>query len=199
MGNSLKKINDIKNGIDLLKDYSFELIFGVCIVLLILFSIYRKYKGEKGSWSTKYFYDSTTSLVDKNDFKTNRVRTDSKGEIECRRVLEKIFNKHFNKARPNFLNNPVTGGNFNLELDCFNEELKIAVEYNGIQHYKYVPYFHKNNEAFLNQKYRDDMKRRICKDENIILIEVPYTVKLENIERFIKDELRMKLSRINQQ
>jgi hypothetical protein len=160
--------------------------------------MHRKYKGEKGSWSTNYFYDSkTTSLVDKNDSKMNRVRSDSKGEIECRRVLEKIFNKPFNKARPNFLNNPVTGGNFNLELDCYNEDLQIAVEYNGLQHYKYVPYFHKNNEAFLNQKYRDDMKRRICKDENIILIEVPYTVKVENIERFIKDELRIKLSRFN--
>jgi hypothetical protein len=198
MGNSIKKINDIKNGIDFLKDYSFELIFGVCIILIILFSMHRKYKGEKGSWSTNYFYDSkTTSLVDKNDSKMNRVRSDSKGEIECRRVLEKIFNKPFNKARPNFLNNPVTGGNFNLELDCYNEDLQIAVEYNGLQHYKYVPYFHKNNEAFLNQKYRDDMKRRICKDENIILIEVPYTVKVENIERFIKDELRIKLSRFN--
>ena len=74
------------------------------------------------------------------------------------------------------------------------------MEYNGVQHYKYVPYFHKNNEAFLNQKYRDDMKRRMCKDQNIILIEVPYTVKLENIERFIKDELRIKLTTfINQQ
>ena len=53
---------------------------------------------------------------------------------------------------------PVTGGNFNLELDCFNKELRIGLEYNGVQHYKYVPYFHKNKEAFLNQKYRDDMK-----------------------------------------
>ena len=193
MGNVIKKINDIKNGIDFLKDYSFELILGVCIILIILFSIYRRYQGEKGSWSTNYFYDAN---FDKSSNK-NRVRSDSKGEIECRRVLEQIFNKPFNKARPDFLNNPVTGGNFNLELDCYNEELQIALEYNGIQHFKYVPYFHKNNEAFLNQKYRDDMKRRICKEQNIILIEVPYTVKLENIERFIKDELRMKL-RVNQ-
>ena len=195
MGNSIKKINDIKNGIDFFKDYSFELIFVICVIFLILFSIYRRYNGKKGSWSTNYFYDSS---FDKNNSKIiNRVRPDSKGEIECRKVLEKIFNKPFNKARPDFLNNPVTGGNFNLELDCYNEELQIALEYNGIQHFKYVPYFHKNNEAFLNQKYRDDMKRRICKEQNIILIEVPYTVKLENIERFIKDELRMKL-RVNQ-
>ena len=190
MGNSIKKLNDMKNGIDLLKDYSFELIFVICIIFLFLFSMYRKYNGEKGSWSTNYFYDSS---FDKNKINNSFSRPDSKGEIECRRVLEKIFNKPFNKARPNFLNNPVTGGHFNLELDCYNEELQIAVEYNGVQHYKYVPYFHKNNEAFLNQKYRDDMKRRMCKDQNIILIEVPYTVKLENIERFIKDELRMKL------
>jgi hypothetical protein len=196
MGNVIKKINDIKNGIDFLKDYSFELILGVCIILIILFSIYRRYQGEKGSWSTNYFYDAN---FDKSSNK-NRVRSDSKGEIECRRVLEQIFNKPFNKARPDFLNNPVTGGHFNLELDCYNEELKIAVEYNGAQHYKYVPYFHKNNEAFLNQKYRDDMKRRICKDQNIILIEVPHTVKVENIERFIKDELKIKLSAVfNQQ
>ena len=196
MGNSIKKLNDMKNGIDFLKDYSFELIFGICVIFLILFSMYRKYNGEKGSWSTNYFYDSSFNSKKNNSFS----RPDSKGEIECRRVLEKIFNKPFNKARPNFLNNPVTGGNFNLELDCYNEELQIAVEYNGVQHYKYVPYFHKNNEAFLNQKYRDDMKRRMCNDQNIILIEVPYTVKLENIERFIKDELRIKLTTfINQQ
>lgn len=190
MGNIMKKINDIKDGVSFLKDYSFEIILGICIILIIAFSIYRKYIGEKGSWSNTYYYDSK---FDNNNFKINRIKTESKGEIECRRVLEKIFNKPFNKARPNFLNNPVTGGNFNLELDCYNEELKIAVEYNGVQHYKYVPYFHKNKEAFLNQKYRDDMKRRICKEKRIILIEVPYSVKVENIEMFIKNELKMKL------
>ena len=88
------------------------------------------------------------------------------------------------------MNNPVTGGNFNLELDCYNQDLNIACEYNGAQHYKYIPYFHKNKEAFYNQRYRDELKRRICKDNGIILIEVPHTVKTENIENYISKELK---------
>jgi hypothetical protein len=53
-----------------------------------------------------------------------------------------------------------------------------------------VPYFHKNKEAFYNQKYRDELKKRMCKDNGIILIEVPYTVKEHEIEDFLINELR---------
>ena len=68
--------------------------------------------------------------------------------------------------------------------------MKLAVEYNGIQHYKYVPFFHNNKEAFLNQKYRDQMKRQMCKENGVFLIEVPYAVKVENIKDFLVKELR---------
>jgi hypothetical protein len=88
------------------------------------------------------------------------------------------------------LRNPVTGNNFNLEIDCYNPNLKLGVEYNGVQHYKYVPYFHRNNEAFLNQKYRDLIKSQFCKNEGVILIEVPYTVKVKDIESYLISELR---------
>ena len=165
----------------------------VSILFLILYGIYRKFKNEKGTWSTSYFYDNLPKELkaEKNNY--NRHSFESKGESECRRVLEKIFNVPFPKTRPRFLNNPVTGGNFNLELDCYNDDLKIAVEYNGAMHYKYIPYFHRNKEAFYNQKYRDELKRRMCRDNGIYLIEVPYTVKLENIEDFIKDKTRLYL------
>jgi hypothetical protein len=178
---------------DLWDNRGFELMIAGCLVFILLFSIYRKIKGYKGTWTKKHYIPSHV-LRQSNDFsvysKAKAPPRESKGELECRRVLQNIFKRPFNKSRPNFLSNPVTGGNFNLELDCYDQDLGIAVEYNGVQHYKFVPYFHRNKEAFLNQKYRDDMKRRICKEHGIVLIEVPYTIKVENIEGFIQNELK---------
>ena len=111
---------------------------------------------------------------------------ESKGERASHVAAERIFSKPFIKVRPDFLRNVVT--NHNLELDVYNEELKLAIEYSGRQHYEFVPFFHKNYEAFLNQKYRDEMKKNKCKEQGIHLIEIPYTVKIEDIESFIRIE-----------
>lgn len=161
----------------------FEICLISSIVVIIILALFRI--GKKGTWTS---LDSYALYIKKKSLKKHAPKT-SKGELECRRVLQKLFGKPFNKARPDFLRNPVTGGLFNLELDCYNPVLKLAVEYNGAQHYKFIPYFHKNKEAFLNQKYRDDMKRRICKDNNITLIEVPNTIKIHDIGKFIITEL----------
>jgi hypothetical protein len=166
----------------------FDILLYISIGLILIFGLYRIIKKEKGTWSKSYYYED--KFVNYSNNNKKRIPKESKGETECRRVLNKIFNKPFNKSRPNFLNNPVTGGNFNLELDCYNEELGLAVEYNGIQHYKFNKFFHRNHDHFMAQKYRDDMKRRICKENGITLIEVPYTVKNENIENYLKKELR---------
>lgn len=117
---------------------------------------------------------------------------DSTGERECRRVIEKLMSAPFPKCRPPFLANDVTSTEANmyrLELDCFNPELGVAVEYNGRQHYEYVPFFHKNREAFYNQKYRDELKRIKCREHNVLLIEVPYSVPVRAIEAYISDAL----------
>jgi hypothetical protein len=198
-------------------DYGFEIVIVVCIVLILSLGIYHKFiKKSEGSWTKDTFNDvllthqilsNPSKMYNKlnstQNYSTNlnyhssspssnyssSSSRESKGETECRRVLQMIFNRPFNKSRPDFLRNPVTGNKYNLELDCYDHQLKLAVEYNGEQHYNYIPYFHKNKEAFLNQKYRDDMKRRICKENNIVLIEVPYTIKTKNIANYIKSEL----------
>lgn len=171
------------------KTYGFEMAVGLSILFILLMGFFYWLKGRRGTWTpldTKFDINSKNYSFKKNKFPSR----ESKGEIECKRVLEKIFNKPFPKDRPHFLRNPVTGGNFNLELDCYNKELQLAVEYSGRQHYEYIPYFHKNKEAFTNQKYRDYMKRTMCKDNKITLIEVPYTVDIKDIESFLKKELK---------
>lgn len=103
------------------------------------------------------------------------------------KVQEKIYNKPFPNTRPQFLYNPVTQAL--LELDCYNESEQLAIEYNGEQHYKYIEKFYKNYESFLCQKYRDEIKIRLCKENNITLIVVPYTVRISDIESYITKSL----------
>jgi hypothetical protein len=170
--------------------YDFLIIIGVSFVLLILFGIYNKLFGKKGTWNDHFY--SPPSLHEPKSFSTSPQQRlfDSKGEIECRRILKKIFQKPFSKIRPQFLNNVVTGGLHNLEIDCYDEDLRLGVEYQGKQHYEFTPYFHKNKEAFYNQKYRDELKRRMCKDNRITLIEVPYYVKTHEIEVYLMKQLQ---------
>ena len=48
---------------------------------------------------------------------------------------------------------------------------KYIVEYNGLQHYEYVPLFHDNDlDIFLKQKRRDQWLNEYCKQNNIELI-----------------------------
>jgi len=180
------------------EEYLYETIIIISVIVIILYAIYHYLVGNKGTWSRNVYYSLYDSQPKQNNLRplyvnerTNNSK-DSKGETECRKVMEDIFNTSFNKARPDFLRNTVTGGLHNLELDCYSSKLRLAVEYNGIQHYKYVPFFHKNKEAFLNQKYRDYMKRQMCKENRIILIEVPYDVKISDIRSYIINQLKIK-------
>ena len=51
----------------------------------------------------------------------------------------------------------------------------IWIEYNGEQHYLNKIFFHKTYKDFNNQIHRDQNVRDYCKDNNILLIEIPYT------------------------
>jgi hypothetical protein len=62
-----------------------------------------------------------------------------------------------------------------LELDGFNEDLRLAFEYNGEQHYRVVPFFHANGAADLAaQRARDGRKAEICHDNMVVLVVVPH-------------------------
>jgi hypothetical protein len=111
----------------------------------------------------------------------------SKGEKECRRYLEEKYGDEFPNVRPDWLINPKT--NRKLEIDCYNSKLKIGVEYNGEQHYVYPNFTNQTEEEFKKQVYRDRCKRRICKEQGITLITVPYKIKIKDIGSFIENKL----------
>ena len=182
----LKALNDFKTKWE---DNGLMILVVLSIVFILVYAVFRV--GKEGTYS-EYAYepiwirDRTTTTTRQQPGSSKR--QDSAGEIICREYLQRRFNRRFDKIRPDFLKNNVTGG-YNLELDCFNPDLNLAVEYNGVQHYKYTPYFHKNKEAFMNQKYRDEMKRDRCRVNKVKLIEVPYTVPRDKIEYYLDSEL----------
>lgn len=106
-------------------------------------------------------------------------------EEKCRSILERIYCEKFPSVRPDFLVNPETGRC--LELDCYNERLGIACEYNGIQHYKYPNPFHKTKKEYIDQIRRDKFKIKVCKYNKILLISVPYTV--TDIQTYLEEKL----------
>jgi len=89
-----------------------------------------------------------------------------KSELLCKKYLDQYTNKKFIKSSPKWLQG--------LELDGYCKELKLAFEYNGIQHYKIDGFFKQNKKEFLNQQRRDKLKRKLCKLNGVKLITIPY-------------------------
>lgn len=63
-----------------------------------------------------------------------------------------------------------------------------AIEYNGKQHYKYIPFFHANGYIdYEKQLRRDEVLREYCKDKNIILIEIKYNLTENEVRKLLCD------------
>ena len=151
------------------------LVLGGIILYLVLYFFGKKVKYSVGSGKKK-------------KISTNKM------EEKCRDIFEDIFSVDFHTIRPDWLKNPETMRN--LELDGYTDKIKtskgvgVAFEYNGSQHSFFNPHFHRSEKDFVSQARRDRLKRKICEERGILLVSIPYHVPESELENFIKKELR---------
>ena len=105
----------------------------------------------------------------------------SYGEQLCRELLKKWFPNDgvLYNYRPMWLKNPATGRN--LELDIFYPDLKIAFEFNGIQH------------KLLQQSRKDYFKNKKCYELGIMLLSVYHPMDLFKCKSLIKKHTGVKI------
>lgn len=104
----------------------------------------------------------------------------------CRKIFEKIFKRKFPTIRPTWL---INSKGAHMHLDGFCEQLNLAFEYNGSQHYKDHSFFHRKKGQTLAKRIKDDrFKRRLCKKHGIILLIIPYTIKTTQLQEYILNQ-----------
>lgn len=98
--------------------------------------------------------------------------------------IEKITNVKFPTVYPSWCRD----GNTPIELDGYNDKLKIAVEVNGPQHYKWFT----NNEPYeeyFKRIRRDIIKRNLCFANNVCLIILDTSINRIHWYNYIKSRL----------
>jgi very-short-patch-repair endonuclease len=94
-------------------------------------------------------------------------------EALCRQLLEAMLSMRLPKVRPKWLVNPTTKRS--LELDMYNEEHRLAFEYDGAQHDVFTPHYHGNEHYFRYRQLLDKLKDELCRDAGVLLIRIPWS------------------------
>lgn len=171
------KLNPCKKnyGLDFMNDYIQKLYneYGYLTIKLIQDNCPFSYQ------ALRFHYDSIEKIsliasqgLKNNVFKINR----SQGESIIASILSSLNEDFIEQKTFDWLRNPET--NHMLYCDFYIERLNLVIEYNGRQHYEFIPYFHKSIEEFESDKKRDELKKKILNDNNIKVITIPYYEKL---------------------
>jgi len=108
-----------------------------------------------------------------------------KKEQKFREVMEEYFDAEFPRKRPKWLLNE---NNNRIELDGYNEELGVAFEYQGGQHFNENHYFNKSGN-FDKTKRHDKIKKEVCEKRGIILLCPTHELDEKDFENFIINEV----------
>lgn len=182
---SEKKSKIFKNslGLEIAESYA-ELKGGKCL------STEYNQAHEKLEWKCKdpnhdSWFSSFVAVVHGNGWCPKCGEKRNVQEYRVRNILNYLLDTSFVKTRLldwNF--NPVTKRK--LELDGFSEELNIAFEFQGQQHF--VDYY-EDPKKFSDQQYRDKIKLENCNNNNVKLIIITET-KASKLKGLLKEILQ---------
>jgi len=113
-------------------------------------------------------------------------------ETICRKFFEKIFKRPFPKSYPEWLINE--NGN-QMELDGYNKDLRLAFEYQGIQHRKKA--FGMTEDGLKNRQKEDALKLKLCEENEVYLLQIPddEIVPYDNMQEYIEHEYERKTAK----
>lgn len=149
----------------------------------------RKYSGVMGSYefecSRKHRWKTTYNKIENSGQWCPICSKGSKSEELLRVALEQILLTNFKRVRPTWLRNRQ---GIIMELDGYSEELSVAFEYQGRQHYEKVGYLQNHN---LNQiQSNDKQKIRICRTRGIKLLVISYKDDYRSFPKVAKKQLK---------
>lgn len=102
----------------------------------------------------------------------------SLSERIVRIYFEHLFGKEFPKTRPPWLRTP---NGKRLELDGFCEDLMLAFEHQGSQHY--APFGAITASQVLAIRKRDEIKKRVCRKHGVRLVVIPQLHAMTPLDR----------------
>lgn len=164
--------NEIGLLLILLYKYGEELVFNLPSIENIKYDVSKYSVGIINNSDNEYnkkIYDDLLLELDNENVKW-------KSELSMYRLLKNYFPDAIYQYRFKELGQQ--------SLDVFIPSKKIAFEYQGQQHYQPVEIFG-GKEHFEKQQLNDEKKRKICIDNNIVLIEWKYS---ENINKIVLDK-----------
>jgi hypothetical protein len=106
--------------------------------------------------------------------------------------IRELFLYSFNLSFERRRNLPwlVNGQQNAMELDGYNAELGLAFEHNGQQHYELDGYYAQHQHQ-LDKRINDNLlKKRLCEENGINLIIIPFNVPLVEIQSYVLGKLR---------
>jgi len=108
----------------------------------------------------------------------------SKGELLISQTLDKNNIKYIKQKTFIDCINPKT--KYRLKYDFYVLQQNTLIEFNGIQHYKCVKYWHKNKQSLKNQQYRDFIKKQYALSHGYKFLVIKYD---ENVEEILNKEI----------